>query len=147
MLKWGYKRAREYARRMACYRGEYVPNHPQFAETSTALCKAEITPVASDAADIEYTEEDEKAIEAYTRKFGKDAFLPIIMRRLTFFAISCYGLAFGKWFLIRSLSEVLIGILQLGTCAMKPREEGGVVDSKLNVYGVEGLKVAGTSRQ
>lgn len=27
---------------------------------------------------------------------------------------------------------------QLGTCAMKPREAGGVVDSKLNVYGVEG---------
>ena len=26
---------------------------------------------------------------------------------------------------------------------MKPREEGGVVDSKLNVYGVDGLKVAG----
>lgn len=26
---------------------------------------------------------------------------------------------------------------------MKPREAGGVVDSKLNVYGAEGLKVAG----
>ena len=26
---------------------------------------------------------------------------------------------------------------------MKPREERGVVDSKLNVYGVRGLKVAG----
>lgn len=26
---------------------------------------------------------------------------------------------------------------------MKPKESGGVVDSKLNVYGVEGLKVAG----
>lgn len=26
---------------------------------------------------------------------------------------------------------------------MKPREKGGVVDSRLNVYGVEGLKVAG----
>jgi alcohol oxidase len=26
---------------------------------------------------------------------------------------------------------------------MKPREEGGVVNSRLNVYGVEGLKVAG----
>lgn len=26
---------------------------------------------------------------------------------------------------------------------MKAREEGGVVDSRLNVYGVEGLKVAG----
>ncbi|KDR69413.1 hypothetical protein GALMADRAFT_919801 [Galerina marginata CBS 339.88] len=33
----------------------------------------------------------------------------------------------------------------LGTCAMKPRESGGVVDSKLNVYGVEGLKVADVS--
>jgi len=26
---------------------------------------------------------------------------------------------------------------------MKPREEGGVVDSRLNVHGVQGLKVAG----
>lgn len=31
----------------------------------------------------------------------------------------------------------------LGTCAMKPREEGGVVDRDLNVYGVEGLKIVG----
>ena len=28
---------------------------------------------------------------------------------------------------------------------MKPREEGGVVDPKLNVYGVENLKVADLS--
>ena len=34
---------------------------------------------------------------------------------------------------------------QLGTCSMKRREERGVVDSRLNVYGVEGLKIAGTS--
>ncbi|KAK1222865.1 hypothetical protein PQX77_014287 [Marasmius sp. AFHP31] len=33
----------------------------------------------------------------------------------------------------------------LGTCAMKPREKGGVVDSKLNVYGVQNLKVADLS--
>ncbi|KAI9447383.1 alcohol oxidase-like protein [Lactarius indigo] len=33
----------------------------------------------------------------------------------------------------------------LGTCAMKPRRQGGVVDSKLNVYGVRGLKVADLS--
>ncbi|KAK0457321.1 alcohol oxidase-like protein [Desarmillaria tabescens] len=31
----------------------------------------------------------------------------------------------------------------MGTCAMKPREDGGVVDNKLNVYGTQGLKVAG----
>ncbi|KAI0688211.1 alcohol oxidase-like protein [Cerioporus squamosus] len=33
----------------------------------------------------------------------------------------------------------------LGTCAMKARERGGVVDERLNVYGVEGLKVADLS--
>lgn len=33
----------------------------------------------------------------------------------------------------------------MGTCAMKPREKGGVVDARLNVYGVEGLKVADLS--
>ncbi len=31
----------------------------------------------------------------------------------------------------------------MGTCAMKPRELGGVVDSKLNVYGLKGLKLTG----
>lgn len=31
----------------------------------------------------------------------------------------------------------------LGTLAMKPREDGGVVDKDLNVYGVANLKVAG----
>jgi alcohol oxidase len=33
----------------------------------------------------------------------------------------------------------------LGTCAMKAREEGGVVDQKLGVYGVKGLKIADLS--
>lgn len=33
----------------------------------------------------------------------------------------------------------------LGTCTMRPREKGGVVDSCLNVYGVQGLKVADMS--
>ena len=28
----------------------------------------------------------------------------------------------------------------LGTCAMKPREQGGVVDARLNVYGTQNLK-------
>lgn len=33
----------------------------------------------------------------------------------------------------------------LGTCKMAPREQDGVVDSSLNVYGVKGLKVADLS--
>lgn len=71
LLKWGYKRARELARRMPCYRGEYVPNHPEFSADSAALCQAEIKPAAFDAPDLVYTADDEKAIEAYTRKFGE----------------------------------------------------------------------------
>ncbi|KAH9483300.1 Alcohol oxidase 2 [Psilocybe cubensis] len=33
----------------------------------------------------------------------------------------------------------------IGTCGMKPREQNGVVDSKLNVYGTQNLKVADCS--
>lgn len=33
----------------------------------------------------------------------------------------------------------------LGTCAMKPLDQGGVVDGDLNVYGTVGLKVADLS--
>lgn len=33
----------------------------------------------------------------------------------------------------------------LGTCAMKPRDQGGVVDARLNVYGVSRLKIADLS--
>lgn len=55
---------------MPCYRGEYVSGHPQFARTSLALCKAHIQPAAIDAPDINYTEEDEKAVEDYVRKVG-----------------------------------------------------------------------------
>ncbi|KAN0140567.1 hypothetical protein V8E53_001776 [Lactarius tabidus] len=42
-------------------------------------------------------------------------------------------------------SQVATSWHSLGTCAMKPREQGGVVDAKLNVYGVSGLKVADLS--
>ncbi|KAF8071781.1 GMC oxidoreductase-domain-containing protein [Lyophyllum atratum] len=33
----------------------------------------------------------------------------------------------------------------IGTCAMKPREKGGVVDARLNVYGIQNLKIADCS--
>ncbi|PPQ69811.1 hypothetical protein CVT25_009748 [Psilocybe cyanescens] len=33
----------------------------------------------------------------------------------------------------------------IGTCAMKPREQRGVVDERLNVHGIQGLKVADCS--
>ncbi|KAL4253749.1 GMC oxidoreductase family protein [Abortiporus biennis] len=109
ILKYGYKRSREFARRLPAYRGEFAPSHPQFPAGSAAAIKADSQPVPINASDIVYTEEDEKAIVEYTKK--------------------AVGTAWHS----------------LGTCAMKPREDGGVVDSKLNVYGTEGLKVADLS--
>ncbi|OCH90857.1 alcohol oxidase [Obba rivulosa] len=109
LLKYGYKWAREFARRLPSYRGEYAPTHPAFLQSSSVACTAEATPVAVDTPDLEYSDEDEKALEEYTRK------------------------------------QVGTTWHSLGTCAMKPREQNGVVDSKLNVYGVEGLKVADMS--
>lgn len=100
LLNWGYKRSREHARRMPSYRGEYVPGHPQFAETSAALCKGEVQPVPIDAPDIAYTEEDEKAIELFTRKNGMSSlnFRCTIFQINTDYSVKRYSrdcLAFG----------------------------------------------------
>ncbi|TFY67269.1 hypothetical protein EVG20_g4001 [Dentipellis fragilis] len=107
-MVWGYKMTREIARRMPLFEGEYAPMHPTFAEGSQAS-HIKGAPVPVDAPKIVYSEEDDKAIERYTREFVSTA-----------------------WH-------------SLGTCAMKPREEGGVVDPKLNVYGLQGLKIADMS--
>ena len=68
---FAYKRAREFGRRMACFRGEYAAQHPEFAKDSPAAVIQDSTPVSIDAADIQYTDEDDLAIKAFTRKFGE----------------------------------------------------------------------------
>jgi hypothetical protein len=70
VLRWGYKRSRELARRMRYYRGEFVAKHPTFGEDSQASCK-QAMPVDVTAPDILYTEEDDKAIDAYSRNLSK----------------------------------------------------------------------------
>ncbi|KAL0571273.1 hypothetical protein V5O48_010690 [Marasmius crinis-equi] len=111
VLRWGYKRTRELARRMKSYRGEYIHLHPRFPEGSAAVAGPKDGPVPLDGKDrdIAYTEDDDRAIDQFHREV----------------VASCWH--------------------GLGTCAMKPREQGGVVDSRLNVYGVEHLKVADLS--
>ncbi len=53
-------------------------------------------------------------------------------------------MAFCMYILVPLGAMILLHFKQVGTCAMKPRDKGGVVDERLNVYGVQGLKVAGT---
>ncbi|KAF7344913.1 Alcohol oxidase [Mycena venus] len=109
VMRWAYKWSRELARRMDCYRGETIVGHPQFPGGSEAKCGAAAGPVELSAPEIQYTESDNEAIDAFHR------------------AAACLA-----WH-------------SLGTCAMRPQEESGVVDPRLNVYGVRNMKVADLS--
>lgn len=66
---WAYKTQREIFRRMSIFRGKLVASHPRFPPGSKAAVteKAE-GPVGDDAKRVEYTLEDEKAIEQHVRE-------------------------------------------------------------------------------
>ncbi|KAF5350182.1 hypothetical protein D9757_013076 [Collybiopsis confluens] len=114
LMRWVYKRSRELARRMKCYRGEIWVGHPVFPSAtagSTAKTATRLHPFGVDGPGIIYSAEDDDAIDEH----------------------------------VRATIGTLGGGHSLGTCAMKPRDTGGVVDPRLNVYGVENLKVADLS--
>ncbi|KAI0389166.1 alcohol oxidase-like protein [Xylariaceae sp. FL0594] len=109
---WAYKTQREIARRMSVYRGELAMYHPRFAPDSNAACsqdKLQGPPDVQDNSKIEYTAEDDAAIEDWIRKNINTAWHP------------------------------------MGTCKMLPLSENGVVDDRLSVYKVTGLKIADLS--
>lgn len=95
---------------MGIYRGELPSGHPRFPEGSKAAVQPVADgPVPADAPRVEYTAEDNDAIEQAIRE--------------------TVGTTWHS----------------LGTAKMAPRDEMGVVDPDLNVYGVNGLKVADLS--
>lgn len=105
---WAYKRQREIMRRTAMFRGELSAGHPRFAEGSAAACAAVEGPL-SDVKDIQYSAEDDNAIEQWVRE---------------------------------NLNTTWHSI---ATAKMAPREENGVVDRNLNVWGTKALKIADLS--
>jgi alcohol oxidase len=65
---WAYKFVREIARRMPHFRGEPASLYPAFApDSAAAVIEHANGPVAFDAPRIKYSEEDERALEAYVR--------------------------------------------------------------------------------
>ena len=70
MLRWAYKKVREYARRLKFYRGELPAAHPSFAPTSAAALQVNATPVPPSAPDLEYTAEDDALIDEFHRRTG-----------------------------------------------------------------------------
>ena len=70
-LIWGYKFAREIARRMPHFRGEPAALHPAFAPSGHASVVAHAEgPVAFNTPHIVYSEDDERALEAFARANG-----------------------------------------------------------------------------
>lgn len=104
-MVWAYKITREISRRLPYYKGEVEFGHPKFKEDSKARLGLDV----NHDQDIEYSKEDDAAIEEWIRENLNTT-----------------------WH-------------SLGTCAMRERSKGGVVDADLNVYGTEGLKVADLS--
>ena len=70
-LTFGYKFAREIARRIPHFRGEPPALHPAFAPDSAATIIPDAEgPVYFDAPRIAYSDEDERALEAFVRTKG-----------------------------------------------------------------------------
>ncbi|UZP39031.1 hypothetical protein NXS19_006847 [Fusarium pseudograminearum] len=105
---WAYKKSREIMRRTKMYRGEVAAGHPTWPEGSKAA-SADLTEALSDVKDIEYSAEDDKAIEQWIR------------------------------------NNIGTTWHSMATCRMAPREQNGVVDERLNVWGTKGLKLADLS--
>ncbi|RDB21821.1 Alcohol oxidase 2 [Hypsizygus marmoreus] len=130
-IRWSYKKTREIARRMDAFRGELASHHPHFHPASPAATRdidiktaKQMLPDGftvgihmgtwhrpSEPYDASKVHEDMK----YTEEDDK---------------------AIDDWV----ADHVETTWHSLGTCAMKPREEGGVVDARLNVYGTQNLK-------
>jgi len=66
----------------------------------------------------------------------------VLPLRTKYLVISSLCMALGMFAVIK-LQHRVQHTLQCGTCAMKPHDQGGVVDERLNVYGIKNLKVAG----
>ncbi|KAI5811183.1 GMC oxidoreductase-domain-containing protein [Peziza echinospora] len=114
---WGYKAAREITRRMPSFRGEVLLAHPAFPADSPARC-IEVLP----AGGVE--ELARQGIAMYDIPYTKadDEAIEKFVR-------GAAGTTFHS----------------MATCPMKKRREGGVVNKRLNVYGVDNLMVADMS--
>ncbi|KAK3942461.1 GMC oxidoreductase-domain-containing protein [Diplogelasinospora grovesii] len=136
-LVWAYKKQREIMRRTSMYRGEVASGHPRFAADSAAAC-------------VEFPVDSPNPLllESVRSRLENTAIAPI-----------GNGLVNGSGGVkdIPYTPEDDAAIEQylrettnttwhsLGTCKMAPREELGVVDASLSVYGVKGLKIVDLS--
>jgi alcohol oxidase len=113
---WAYKASREVMRRLPYYKGELELGHPKFAPGS----KATLVDFSKNEAPFHLGDDHKLQNIEYSQE-DDDAIEAWIRGNLN-----------TTWH-------------SVGTCAMKPKAVGGVVDADLNVYGTAGLKVADLS--
>jgi alcohol oxidase len=76
ILRWGYKKTRELARRMKHYAGDVVVGHPNFKPDSEAATSQSNAPTAVTASEIVYSKEDDDVIDEFHRRTSW--FLPLV---------------------------------------------------------------------
>ncbi|KAJ6550861.1 methanol oxidase [Mycena vulgaris] len=135
-IRWSYKKTREIARRMDAFRGELTSHHPRFHPASPAATK-----------DIDIQTAKGILPNGFT--------VGIHMVRIPTLSVDTPGDTYDASKVHedikysedddRAIDEWIADHVEttwhsLGTCAMKPKEEGGVVDARLNVFGTKNLK-------
>lgn len=114
---WAYKKQREIYRRTNAYQGELELGHPKFPKGSKAA-------LVDGGKEGGFQSLEERKAMKYIEYSAED------------------DKAIEDW--IRQ--NVNTTWHSMGTCKMAPKDEGGVVDKNLNVYGTKGLKLAGKLR-
>jgi len=135
-IRWSYKKTREIARRMDAFRGELTSHHPRFHPSSPAASK-----------DIDIRTAKQLMPNGFTvgihmgtwHKPGDEYDAAKVHEDIQYTKED--DAAIDDWI----ADHVETTWHSLGTCAMKPREEGGVLDGRLNVFGTENLKVVDLS--
>ncbi|KAG6381632.1 hypothetical protein JVT61DRAFT_231 [Boletus reticuloceps] len=130
-IRWSYKKTREVARRMDAFRGELTSHHPHFHPASPGAAKDIDIRTAKQLLPDGFT----VGIHMGTWHKPGESYDPHKVHNDIKYSKEDDE-AIDNWI----SDHVETTWHSLGTCAMKPREEGGVVDGRLNVYGTQNLK-------
>ncbi|KAF5362905.1 hypothetical protein D9758_007131 [Tetrapyrgos nigripes] len=135
-IRWSYKVTREVARRMDAFRGELTSHHPHFHPNSPAAAKDIDIKTAKQILPDGFT----VGIHMGTWHKPGEPYDPDKVHEDVKYSKEDDE-AIDNWI----SDHVETTWHSLGTCAMKPRKDGGVVDGLLNVYGTQNLKVVDLS--
>ncbi|GAA5862491.1 hypothetical protein JCM1840_004200 [Sporobolomyces johnsonii] len=136
-IRWCYQKSREVARRMDAYRGELTSHHPHFHPGSPAAVQD------IDLVTARQLLPDGLTVGIHMGTWSRPSEPEPVRKKVK------EDIKYSEDD-IKAIDDWVADHVEttwhsLGTCAMKPRDKGGVVDAKLNVYGTSGLKIADLS--